>query len=392
MENKKLQKVYKIIMLVVIVALLTFVVTTILNYDGAKKYLISTDSSLSFSERLESAIETINELIEEKYMGEVEEDALIEGAIKGMVEALGDDYTEYYTKDELEEFTTTTLGNYVGIGIYMYADTDNDTIVIQSPIEDSPAEEAGIQAGDIILKVDGIEYTADDINDISTYIKGKEGTTVTLTIQRGDEIFDVEVTRASVHINYVYSELLDDNIGYIYIETFDEGCADDFLEAYQELAEQGAEALIIDLRYNGGGVVNEATAIADLICDKGDTLLITVDKDGNSKTTVAEEKPTIDMPIVVLTNSSTASASEILAAALRDNGKAEIVGTTTYGKGVIQELIYLSNGGALKVTTSEYYTPNNEKINGVGIDPDYEVTELSEQLDKALEVLEAALQ
>ncbi len=392
MENKKLQKVYKIIMLVVIVALLTFVVTTILNYDGAKKYLISTDSSLSFSERLESAIETINELIEEKYMGEVDEDALIEGAIKGMVEALGDDYTEYYTKDELEEFTTTTLGNYVGIGIYMYADTDNDTIVIQSPIENSPAEEAGIQAGDIILKVDGIEYTADDINDISTYIKGEEGTTVTLTIQRGDEIFDVEVTRATVHINYVYSELLDDNIGYIYIETFDEGCADDFLEAYQELAEQGAEALIIDLRYNGGGVVNEATAIADLICDKGDTLLITVDKDGNSKTTVAEEKPTIDMPIVVLTNSSTASASEILAAALRDNGKAEIVGTTTYGKGVIQELIYLSNGGALKVTTSEYYTPNNEKINGVGIDPDYEVTGLSEQLDKALEVLEAALQ
>lgn len=387
MENKKRQTIYKTIMLIVVVSIITFVVTTIINYDGTRKYVITSKSDSSISEQLETAISAITEIIDEKYIGDIDEDKLIEGAIKGMVESVGDAYTTYYTKDELEEFTSTTIGNYVGIGIYMQADTENNTINIVGIMENSPAEQAELKEGDIILKVDGIEYTAEDINEISNYIKGEEGTEVKLTIKRGEEEIEKSITRGSVHINYVSNEMLNDNIGYIYIETFDEGCKEDFVNAYNELVQKGAKGLIIDLRYNGGGLVDEALEIADLMCDKDDTLLITTDKEGKQEITKAKTEATITMPVVVLTNGASASASEILAAALKDNEKAEIVGDTTYGKGVIQELICLSNGGAIKITSAEYYTPNGEKINEVGIEPDYKVTDITEQLSKAKEVL-----
>lgn len=387
MENKKRQTIYKTIMLIVVVAIITFVVTSIINYDGSRKYVITSKGDKSITEQLESAISSISEIIDEKYIGEVDKEKLIDGALKGMVEAVGDTYTEYYTKEELEDFTASTLGNFVGIGVYMQADEENDAIVIQAPIENSPAEKAGLKTGDQILKVDGVECKAKDINDISNKIKGEEGTEVTLTIKRGEETFDVKVTRASVHINYVVSELLEDNIGYIYIETFDEGCKDDFLNAYNQLVQEGAKSLIIDLRYNGGGMVDEALEIADLMCDKDDIMLITADKDGKKETTKAKTKPTITMPVVLITNRVSASASEILIAALKDNDKAEIIGEKTFGKGVIQELVYLSNGGALKVTSAEYYTPKGEKINEIGIEPNYNITGIEEQEQKAIEVL-----
>lgn len=392
MNNQKRQRIYKTIMLIVVVAIITFVVTTIVNYDGNKKYLISSQKDSDISSQIETALATISEIIDEKYIGEVDEEELIEGALKGMVEAVGDDYTEYYTKEELEDFTASTIGSFVGIGIYMQADYENDVIIVQSPMEDSPAEKAGLQAGDQILKVDGVEYKAEDLSEIATKIKGEEGTEVTLTIKREEETFDVTITRASVHVNYVTSELLEDNIGYIYIQTFDDGCSDDFLNAYNELVNQGAKSLIIDLRYNGGGIVDEALSIADLICDKDDTLLITKDKNENKEITKDKADAVITMPIVLLTNGSSASASEILAAALKDNDKAEIVGEKTYGKGVIQELVYLSNGGAVKITTSEYYTPNEEKINNIGIEPDYSISDISEQENKAIEILKEKMQ
>ena len=387
MENDKKQKIYKSIMLVVVASIVTFVITSIVNYDGNNKYKITASGNANLTEQLEIAIESITELIEEKYIGEVDKETLIDGALKGMVESVGDDYTTYYTKEELEDFTASTLGNFVGIGVYMQADLEKNTVTVLEPIQDSPAEKAGLKAGDLILKVDGVEYEAKDLDEMSDKIKGEAGTDVTLTIKRGEEIFDVTVTRASVHINYVSNELLENNIGYIYIETFDEGCKDDFVNAYNELAKQGAKSLIIDLRYNGGGLVDEATAIAELICDKDDTLLITADKEGKQEITKSKREPVITMPIVVITNGASASASEILAAALKDNDKAEIVGEKTFGKGVIQELISLSNGGAVKITSQEYYTPNGEKINGVGIEPDYTVTGIQEQLNKAEEIL-----
>lgn len=385
-ENKR-QRAYKTIMLTVVVATITFVVTSIVNYDNSRKYLISPNKDMSLLQKLETSINSITKILDEKYLGDIDEEKLIEGALKGMAESTGDVYTEYYTKNELEDFTASTLGSFVGIGIYMQADLENDTVVVISPIEGSPAEKAGIKAGDKILKVDGVEYKAEQLQELSDHVRGEEGTEVELTILRDNETFDVKVKRESIHINYVERKMLDDNIGYISISTFDEGCGNDFADAYNKLSEEGAKKLIVDLRDNGGGLVNEALQIADLFCEKNEITLITVNKDEKEEVTKSKTKRTINMPVVLLVNKNSASASEILAAALKDNEKAEIVGEKTFGKGVIQELVYLSNGGALKVTSAEYYTPKRNKINNEGIEPDYKVSGSNEQLEKAKEIL-----
>lgn len=394
-ENKTRQRIYRTIMLIFVVALITFITTTAVIYNGQLKNMVLTgnNSSNSTVKKLDVLLATVKELLDEKYVGEVNEEELIDGALKGLVQSVGDKYTEYYTKEELEDFTAQTLGNFVGIGVYLTSNIDEGVVEVISPIKGSPSEKAGIKMGDKVLKVDGIEYKAEELNELTNHIKGEEGTEVTLTIKRGEEVFDLKVKRETVHINYVASEMLENNIGYITIATFDEECAKDFKAEYEEVLKKGAKSLIIDLRGNGGGLVDEALEIADLICDKDQTTLITIDKDGKEKVTKAKKEAEIKMPIVVLTNQGTASASEILVAALKENGKAEIVGEKTYGKGVIQELIYLQNGGALKVTSSEYYTPNKNKINEVGIEPnyvvkyDYKVQDKDEQLEKGVEVI-----
>lgn len=394
-ENRKRQRIYRTIMLIFVVALITFITTTALIYNGQMKYATVSGSKLNNStiKKLDTLLETVKELLEEKYVGEVNEEELIDGALKGLVASVGDRYTEYYTKEELEDFTAQTLGNFTGIGVYLTSNFSDDAVEVISPIKGSPAEEAGIKTGDKVLKVDGVEYKAAELTELTNHIKGEEGTEVTLTIKRNEETFDLKVTRRSVHINYVASEMIENNIGYISISTFDEECARDFKVEYENILQKGAKSLIIDLRGNGGGLVDEALEIADFVCDKNQITLITVDKDGKEKITKAKKDAIIKMPVVVLTNKGSASASEILVAALKENNKAEIVGDKTYGKGVIQELIYLQNGGALKVTSSEYYTPNKNKINEVGIEPNYEVKydytveDNDEQLDKAIEVL-----
>lgn len=389
-EEKKGQKIYRVIMLIIVIALITFVVTTILSNNNLQNYSASTGN---VTKKLNTLLATVTEIINEKYIGEVNDEELIDGALRGLVESVGDKYTAYYTKKELENFEAETLGNYIGIGVYLQADINEETIQVLAPIPGSPAEEAGLEKGDIVLKVDGVEYKPEELETLASKVKGEAGTTVMLTIKRGEEILNIEVERREVHINYVTSGMYDDNIGYIALETFDNGSKDDFKEAYDNLVSQNAKALIIDIRDNGGGVVDEALAIADLFCDKGDITLIKVNKDGEETVIESKTDPIIKMPVVILTNEMSASASEILVAALKDNGKAEIVGNKTYGKGVIQELVYLQNGGALRVTSSEYYTPNREKINEKGIEPNYEVDfdyenmEVDEQLNKAVEVL-----
>lgn len=401
MKERKRQKIYRVVMLIIVVALVTFVVTTVLTYNGSIKYIVSSQPPVqtnSTTKKLDALIATVTRLLQEKYIGDVNEEALIDGALIGLVDSVGDTYTEYYTKSDLESFKTETLGNFVGIGITFQANRNTGAIEVVAPIPNSPAEEAGIKAGDIILKADGVEYTGKETTELANKIKGEEGTEITLTIKRGEETLDIKVQRRKIHINYVTSKTLEENIGYIAISTFDEGCLDDFKEAYNKLSNNGLKSLIIDLRNNGGGLVSEALAMVDLICEKGQTTLISIDKDEIESVTKSETDPEIKIPIVVLTNESTASASEILVAALKDNGKATIVGEKTYGKGVIQELITLSNGGALKVTSAEYYTPKKEKINEVGIEPDYKVqfdeanSKEDNQLQKAVEVLKEKMQ
>lgn len=386
-DNNKKQRIYRTIMLIIVVATITFIVTSIINYQSSIGYLLSSKKEGNISQKVNLALSTITEIIREKYIGEINEDELVDGALKGLVASIGDVYTEYYTKEELDDFTASTLGNFVGIGVYMRADIEANTITVEDTIPGSPAEEAGLKNGDKILKIDGVEYKAEEISKVSEHVKGKEGTKVTLTIERDGKTIDLEIARKSVHINYVTGEMLENNIAYIYIETFDESCAEDFINQYNKLVSQGSKALIIDLRDNGGGVVDEATKIAEYICDKGDTLLITSDKNQKEEIKKSDNAPIIKVPIVVLTNKYTASASEILAGALKDNEKAELIGEKTYGKGVIQELVTLTNGGALKVTSAEYYTPNRKKINGVGIEPDKVIEDAEEQLNTAINEL-----
>ena len=380
MEKRNSQQVYKTIMLIIITVLITALVTTIVIYNfviKSGKIAIKSEDNSSLS-GLEATLASFRSVLEEKYMGEIDDEALIEGAIKGYVSALGDPYTTYYTKEEMDELMEETTGNYVGIGIYMTLDIDNNAIYVVKPMEDSPAEEAGIQAGDLITKVDGKEYSGEELDQASNAIKGEEGTTVKLEILRDGETQELEVERRKIVVSHIVEKKFD-NVGYLLIEDFDGGCAKEFEEKYKELESQGIDRLIIDLRNNGGGVVDEAVSIADMLLDKDDTILITKDKKGNEEITKSEHNPTITMPVVVLTNGYSASASEILVGALQDNERATIVGTKTYGKGVIQEVDRLNDGSGLKITIEEYYTPNKNEINKVGIEPDEEI-DLSDEV------------
>ena len=397
--EEKFEKVYKYIMIVAITAFITFLITSICvsnYYTGGK----SDNVFVLNSSKSEVTINAIEAIVDKYYLGEIDEEKIQEGVIKGYIEGLGDPYSEYITAEEMEEYTTQILGNYVGIGIYMIENQDYNMIQVLTPIPESPAAEAGILPGDLIKSIDGVEYTGENMTVAANKIKGTEGTKVKLVIIRDNQELEFELTRRKVNTNPITEEVLEDNIGYLEISSFDDGTANDFKEKFEDLQSKGIKRLIIDLRNNGGGLVSEALQIADYIAEKGDTLLITVDKNNNEEISKSEEKPIVNMPIIILTNENTASASEILAGALKDLNKATIVGTKTYGKGVIQKIMTLTNGAGLKLTIEEYFTPNRNKINEVGIEPD-EVVELPEtvtnvwllerkddtQLDKAIEIL-----
>ena len=390
MEEKKKFKVYKIIMLVCLVAFITFLITSIgmyqyfINSGNANKYFLVTSSE---NGSIESELNKYKSIIDKYYLGEVDEEKLKEGAIKGYIEGLDDPYTEYISKEDMQDFMDDTTGNFVGIGIYMVKDTETNKIMVLAPIKNSPAEKAGILPGDLIISVDGVEYSADDMSVAAAKIKGEEGTTVKLEILRGTETLNFELKRENIKVNPVEGKVLENKIGYIEFSSFDEGTAEDFKAKYEELEKQGIKSLIIDLRNNGGGLVDEALKIADYIADKGSVLLYEVDKNNNEKEAKSENDPIINMPIVILTNENTASSSEILAGALKDLGKAKTCGTTTYGKGVIQQLLTLPDGSGIKITSEEYLTPNRTKINKVGIEPDEKV-ELPDTVTNVLRVEE----
>ena len=390
MEEKKKFKVYKIIMLVCLVAFMTFLVTSIgmyqyfINNGNANKYFLVTSSE---NGSIESELNKYKSIIDKYYLGEVDEEKLKEGAIKGYIEGLDDPYTEYISKEDMQDFMDDTTGNFVGIGIYMVKDTETNKIMVLAPIKNSPAEKAGILPEDLIISVDGVEYSADDMSVAATKIKGEEGTTVKLEILRGTETLNFELKRENIKVNPVEGKVLENKIGYIEFSSFDEGTAEDFKAKYEELEKQGIQSLIIDLRNNGGGIVDEALKIADYIADKGSVLLYEVDKNNNEKVEKSENDPIINIPIVILTNENTASSSEILAGALKDLGKAKTCGTTTYGKGVIQQLLTLPDGSGIKITSEEYLTPNRTKINKVGIEPDEKV-ELPDTVTNVLRVEE----
>lgn len=386
MEEKKNRKIYKSLMLIIITIFLTFIITTVLigtYFINNPDILGGISSFTSKSSDLDSYISKYRSIIDQYYLGEIDEDKLKEGLIKGYVSGLGDPYSEYITKDEMKSYLEDTMGNFVGIGIYMVKNTEYNKIQVLSTIKGSPAEKAGVQPGDIIMNVDGVEYTADDMTVAANNIKGQEGTTVKIELLRGSETIKLELVREKVKVNQVEGKVLTDNIGYIKFTSFDESTSDDFKNEFNNLNSQGIKSLIIDLRNNGGGIVDEALDIADYIVEKDKVLLYEIDKNNNEKVNKSKNDPFITMPIVILANENTASASEILAGALKDLGRAKIVGTKTYGKGVIQQVLSLSDGSGLKLTVEEYQTPNRNKINKVGIEPDEKV-ELPDNVNSLL--------
>ena len=405
----KRQRIYKIIMLMVLTAFITSILTAMYVVNlGENNQQLSTGnsstssilSSLTNDSNLSKSLKFIEKLVKSKYLNasSIDETKAIDGAIEGYIDSLGDEYTDYIPADKMKDYTESIMGNFVGIGIYMVKNTEKNLVQVLSPIRESPAEKAGIKAGDLITKVNGVTYTADQMSEMADKIKGEAGSKVNHEILRGEQLLTFEVIREKVNTNPVYSEKLENNIGYLDISSFDDGTAEDFKAKYLSLKEQGIKGLIIDLRDNGGGIVDEALKIVDYIVPKNQTTLITVDKDGKEEVTKSKEDKLIEEPVVVLVNASSASASEIMAGALKDLNVAQIVGTKTYGKGVIQQLLTLTNGAGLKITVEEYYTPNKTKINKVGITPDYEVlletsvtrepTDANDtQLNKAKEIL-----
>ena len=395
MEENKNSK-YRMAIIIVFTVFITFMVTTIgiflifLNTKQIGKYVLVTPSENTSN--ISEELDKYRTIIDKYYLGEVDEEKLKEGAIRGYIDGIGDQYTEYISKEEMKEYMEETKGNFVGIGIYMTKDNKSNMIKVLAPIKNSPAEKMGIKAGDLIKTVDGKKYTAEDFDTISSKIKGKEGTTVKLEIIRNDKVLKFDVKREKVILNQVEGKVIDKNIGYIKMTSFDETTSEEFKTKYNELKEKNIKSLIIDLRNNGGGIVSEALEIADYVADKGSVLLYEVDKNKEEIVKKSENNPIIDIPIVILVNENTASASEILTGALKDLNKAKIVGTTTYGKGVIQQILTIPDGSGLKITIEEYLTPNRNKINKKGIEPDEKV-ELPEkenkdtQLQKAIEIL-----
>ena len=392
MNSEKAQKVYKIIMLIIITALVSSLITAVvvterLTSSSSIESIANGDGTTG----IETTLAYIRTLLEKDYIGELDDEQMIEMAIKGYVAGVGDEYTVYYTPDEMNSEYDEAMGNYVGIGIYMIVNYEKGTIEVVEPMDNSPALEAGLQEGDMIISVNGKELTADNVRELSNEIKGEEGTTVKLGIKRKDETFEVDVKRKRIEVSHIESKMLDNNIAYIQVLDFDGGTAKEFKENYENLKNDGATSLIIDIRGNGGGVVDEALDMLEMICDEGSTLLIETDKNGNEEIIKSEEKPIIDIPIVVLVNENSASASEIFAGALKDNEKATIIGTKTYGKGVIQTLLKLADGSGLKMTTEEYCTPNRNKINKIGIEPNITV-ELPEDVDEITDENDTQLQ
>lgn len=372
MKTEKSQKIYKIIMLVVLTAVITFMVTSIALYktigNSNIKYISTDNSSIG------QKIAYYKSFIEKNYIYDIDEEKMLESAIKGYFEGLGDEYSEYITKEEMQDYMADATGKYVGIGVYIANNSDTNQILVLMPMKGSPAEEAGIKAGDVITKVDGTEYKGEELSEASNKLKGEEGTKVKVEILREEQTLEIEVERKTIKVNHIESEVLENNIGYIQISTFDDGCYEEFVQNYNNLKAQNIKSLIIDLRNNGGGIVEEATNIADMFVEKGKTLLITTGKNTEEEITKAKKDKEINLPVVILVNENTASASEILTVAIKENvDNVKIVGTKTYGKGVIQSIFTLKDGSGIKLTTNEYYTPNHNSINKIGITPEYVV-------------------
>lgn len=363
------------------------------------------EGSTSSSDAVLQKINKLETLIDRFYMEDVDRDKMADGIYKGLLASLGDPYSCYYTADEYKALMESSSGVYCGIGATVSQNVTTGVISIVKPFLNSPAHEAGLLPGDIVYKVNGEEVTGKDLTEVVSRIKGEEGTSAKITIIREGKTEPMEFTipRKTVEVPTIEYEMLDGKIGYIAVSEFDEVTAEQFRKAVDDLEKQGEKGLVIDIRNNPGGLLDTVVDMLDRMLPKG-LIVYTEDKYGSREEKYSDGKEEFKKPLAVLINGNSASASEIFAGAIQDYKRGTVVGTTSFGKGIVQSIIPLFDGTAIKVTVSKYYTPNGKNIHGIGISPDVKVdlndklkTQVvidkkdDNQLQKAIEVIKSKI-
>ena len=347
------------LVVMILTAIITIVITTL--FYGA--------ISLSGDGNQIAQYKKIQELVKDHYLYDYDKNTMFNGACYGMIATLEDPYSTYLSSEDLQAVEEQTKGEFLGIGVEVMVDPEDMVTTVASVIEDSPAFQAGIQTGDKVLKINDESIIGEKLTDVVKRLKdGPKKEKLKITVQRGGETMDIEVMRDVVHTITVKDRMLSDTIGYLRITSFNSNTYDEFKKALKKVEKEGAVSLVLDLRNNPGGTVAETEKIADLFLDEG-TIYYTQDKHGNKKYAYSKDGMD-DIPLIILVNGSSASASELLSGSLKDNGRAKLVGTQTFGKGIMQEFFGVSMNSALKLTTRKYYTPGGEEIHGFGITPD----------------------
>ena len=345
-------------------------------------------------------LQTLAAYIQTNYYEDVDTDTLQEGMYAGLFDNL-DVYSQYYTAEEAKQlYDTNVSGTYCGIGASLQQDADTKVVTVMHVYDGSPAQESGLQEGDVIVSADSYEAASTDLSEFITHVRGEEGTQVHLVIARSGESDYLEFDITRKNLPTVTQKMLGNQTGYIQVTEFTEHTVEQFEDALTELQQEGMTALIVDLRSNPGGMLTSVCSMLDDILPEG-LLVYTEDKDGNRQDYNSTDDKTLDLPLAVLVNGNSASASEIFAGAIQDRKAGTIIGTTTYGKGVVQSILSLKDGSAFKLTTSRYFTPSGTCIQGIGIEPDVEIEyeftgpedatyseEYDNQIQKALDVLQ----
>ena len=370
----------------IITAVVLFSIYMILKPNLAKKSSLITGSSLNENTTDNSqyikAIDEAITMVNKKYIDiyDIDKEEMLDNILSGVAASVGDPYTRYITDEEFEEMQTSGTEEYTGIGVHLTFDTSVNAIIILGVMPGSPALEADLKVGDYILKVEETNVTLESYQDCIDIMKGKEGTKVKLVISRDGNVIEKEVMRRKIQVNNVESEVLEGNIGYIKILQFENDIAEQFKNEYDKLQKQNISGLIIDVRNNPGGLVTETIKMLDYLLPPGDVLKL-VYKDGSQKVYKCTTDEQIKMPLAVLVNGSSASASEIFASAIKDAQKGKVIGVKTFGKGIVQEVEKLKTRGALSITVAKYYTNSGVEINKNGIEPDIKV-EIPKELTK----------
>lgn len=368
------------IIIILITTLLNFTIGNLVAIRMGQKVVITRDTFDYYTDinQKYSKFFKLHDYLFSNYYQEIDEAVLVEGAIIGMFENIGDPYTSYMTEKEFTEMMTRTQGSYGGIGIIV-TPGDDGFVTVVSPIEDTPGERSGIITGDKIISVDGTPVSGNRLDQAVEIMKGKPGTTVKLVISRAgvNEPIDIIIKREEIRLRTVRSEVLDGDIGYVRISMFDEQTAGDFKNHLKDLKQKNIKGLILDLRNNPGGLLSQCIEIADEIL--GDQVIVYTEDRHGTRSEERSKKSHIDVPLAILVNKGSASASEILAGAVKDVNRGTIIGTTTFGKGLVQLVKPLNDGSGFKYTVSEYFTPNGINIHGTGIEPNI-IVELPEEL------------